>query len=213
MKLATQSMLLTGVLLAATLAVSSGCNEPAAAIQDSASSSSGAQQASANALPSGTRLRVTLESTLSSETASAHDSWHGRLAENVETRNGTTIAAGSEVTGVVAAAAGARRGSRAMLELSVRSIRVDGREVSILANGEPVIAGSTRTRNVGAVAGGAVAGALLGRAVGDGRNGAVGGVLGGAAAAGVVAGSKGYQVELKAGTTKSFTVSHAAALR
>ncbi len=124
-----------------------------------------------------------------------------------------TIAAGSQVDGVVTGVTAAKRGSRAMLDLGVRSIRVNGHDASITANTEAVVAGSTRARNLGAIAGGAVAGALVGKAVGDGRNATVGGILGGAAAAGVVASSKGYQVVLANGTVIGFTVSQTVAVR
>jgi outer membrane lipoprotein SlyB len=83
---------------------------------------------------------------------------------------------------------------------------VNGRDESIAANGESVVAGSTRARNLGAIAGGAVAGALIGDVVGDGRNATVGALIGGAAATGVVAGSKGYQVVLRSGMLLGFTV-------
>jgi hypothetical protein len=123
------------------------------------------------------------------------------------------IPAGSQVDGVVTGALAARRGSRAMLELGVQRIRVNGHDESITASSEPVIAGSTRARNLGAIAGGAAAGALIGKAVGDGKNATVGGIIGGAAAAGVVAGSKGYQVVLTNGTVMTFTVTQTVAMR
>jgi len=69
------------------------------------------------------------------------------------------------------------------------------------------VAGSTRARNVGAVAGGAAAGALIGKAVGGSGKGAlIGGLIGGASAAGAAAASKGYQVVLKEGTVITFSV-------
>ena len=93
-----------------------------------------------------------------------------------------------------------------MLDLAVRSIIVDGRRQTIAAGAEPVVAGSTRARNLGAIAGGAAAGALIGRAVGgDGHDALVGGLLGGATAGGVVASSKGYQVELNRGIVMTFS--------
>ena len=100
-----------------------------------------------------------------------------------------------------------------MLDLSVRGITAGGRDQAITANGEAVIAGSTRARNLGAIAGGVAAGALIGKAVGDGKNATVGGLIGGVAATGVVAGSKGYQVVLKPGTVMSFTVNQTVAMR
>jgi hypothetical protein len=202
--------LAAGLMLALALGVTSGCKRGNDMVQASPLES---RREPANTVMSGTTFNVTLGSTISSETASVLDTWRGTLTDNVETRNGDVIPAGSSVSGVVAAAEGARRGSRAMLDLSVRLLRVNGRDVSIVGDGDPVIAGSTRARNLGVVAGGAVAGALIGRMVGDGRNGAVGGLLGGAAAAGVVSRTRGYPVELKAGTVMSFMVRQTVALR
>ena len=171
------------------------------------------QQASSRAVPSGSRILVALGSTLSSETANVGDPWHGTLTEAVPTQNGGMIAAGSSVRGVVTNVARAERGSRAMLDLAVRSIDVEGRMQTVRAGSEAVVAGSTRARNLGAIAGGAAAGALVGKVVGDGHNSAVGGLIGGLAATGLVARSKGYQVVLPDGLVMSFTVSQTVAMR
>ena len=165
------------------------------------------------AVASGTRLRVALGSTISSETANVGDPWHGTLTEAVPTDNGGMIAAGSRVRGVVANVTRAERGSRAMLDLAVRSIDVEGHMESVHAASEAVIAGSPRARNLGAIAGGAAAGAVIGKVVGDGHNSAVGGLLGGLVATGVVARSKGYQVVLPDGLVMGFTVSQTVAMR
>ena len=194
----TRTSLLTGISLVMTLVLSSGCNDAAGTGQ--------AGTSSAHFLSSGSTFNVTLGGAISSETASVGDAWHGTVAHDVVTQHGGVILAGSAVNGVVTGAMGAKRGSRAMLDLAVRNIRVDGQDQSIAANGESVVAGSTRARNLGAIAGGVAAGALIGSVVGDGRNATVGGLIGGAAATGVVAGSNGYQVVLKSGTLMSFTV-------
>ena len=215
-----RASLATAVMLAMTLGLSSGCKDKsteqasASPSGTSTSTSTGkSNRSSAHSLMSGTTINVTLGNTISSRTASVGDAWHGTVTNNVEMQNGGMIPAGSEVNGVVTGAVGAKRGSRAMLDLGVRGIRVNGRDEKVTANGEAVIAGSTRARNLGAIAGGAAAGALIGKAVGNGKNAAVGGILGGATAAGVVASSKGYQVVLKDGSVMSFTVSQTVAMR
>ena len=76
-----------------------------------------------------------------------------------------------------------------------------------------VVAGSTRARNLGVIAGGAAAGAVVGNNVGEKSHTVLGAVIGGATAAGIVAKTKGYQVELKDGTVVSFTVSESVSLR
>jgi len=165
-------------------------------------------------VPSGTSMSIRLTSTISSETAKAGDAWTGVVAAPVVVGDKVVIPVGSGVDGVVEGVQAAKRGSRAMLDLAVENVSADGRVHDVAATGEPVVAGSPRARNLGAIAGGAAAGALIGKAVGgDGEDAAVGGVIGGAAATGVVAASKGYQVVLKSGTLMTFSTSKSVNIR
>ena len=201
--------LLAGTALAAALLLLNGCNE----VATDAQAAPGAVRTPSHLLPAGTSIDVVLGSELSSETASVGDGWHGTVQEAVAIQNGGMIPAGSAVDGVVTGVIPAKRGLRAMLDLGVRHIRVNGHDEAVQASTESVIAGSPRARNLGAIAGSAVAGALIGKAVGDGKNAAVGAVIGGGAATVVVANSKGYQVVLKSGTVMSFSVNQAVAMR
>jgi hypothetical protein len=214
----TRKSLAGWFVLAIALGLTSGCKDTNDAAQanatPSATTSGSSRTASVHSLSSGTTISVKLGSTISSKTASVGDAWNGTLASNVDLSNGGVIPAGSSVRGVVAGAVAAEHGNRAMLELAVKGINVNGRDESVTASSEPVIAGSPRARNLGAIAGGAAAGALIGKAVGgDGKDAAVGGVLGGAVAAGAVARSKGYQVVLNDGTVMSFTVQQNVSMR
>ncbi len=158
-------------------------------------------------LAAGTPIQVGVTAQLSTETANVGDTWTGEVKDNVIVGNTVVIPAGSQVNGVVAAVAPAQKGSRASLELAVKSVIVNGKSHPVSASMEPIVAGSTRARNVGAVAGGAAAGALIGKAVGGSGKGAlIGGLIGGASAAGAAAASKGYQVVLKEGTVITFSV-------
>lgn len=208
-----RNTLMSIAMLGAALWLLSSCNETSTSAQAANNSSGSSHATPSHTVQSGTMINVALGSNISSETANVGDAWHGTVTENVSASNGGSIPAGSEVNGVVTGAIAAKRGSRAMLDLGVRSIRVNGHDESVAASTEAVIAGSPRARNLGAIAGGAVAGALIGKAVGDGKNAAVGALIGGAAAAGVVAHSKGYQVVLSDGTVMSFTVSETVAMR
>ncbi|TMQ49807.1 MAG: hypothetical protein E6K73_09315 [Candidatus Eisenbacteria bacterium] len=158
-------------------------------------------------LAAGTPIQVGVTAQLSTETANVGDTWTGEVKDNVIVGNTVVVPAGSQVNGVIAAVAPAQKGSRASLELAVKSITVNGKSHPVSASMEPIVAGSTRARNVGAVAGGAAAGALIGKAVGGSGKGAlIGGLIGGASAAGAAAASKGYQVVLKEGTVITFSV-------
>jgi hypothetical protein len=160
-------------------------------------------------VPSGTSLDVTLGTGLSSASASVGDAWTGAV---VNGRDG--IPAGSAVNGTVSAVKAAQKGDRAMLDLRLTSITVEGHRYAVHGGTEAVVAGSTRARNLGAIAASAAGGALVGQAVsGSGKGALVGAVVGGGVATGVVAASDGYQVALKSGTQLTFTTSEAVAVR
>jgi hypothetical protein len=157
-------------------------------------------------LASGTPIDVTFSSAISTETAAVGDAWTGTVKENIVVGNTVVIPAGSTVNGVIVVAKPAEKGSRALLGLAVKSINVNGSDQMVHASTENIEAGSTRARNIGAVAGAAAAGALIGKAAGGGKGAVIGGLLGGAAAGAGVAASKGYQVVIKEGTNLTFSV-------
>lgn len=155
----------------------------------------------------GTGVKVTITTPLTTETAQVGQEWSGAVTDAVTVGNMAPFPAGATVHGVVDGVQPAAKGSRAVLVLRVTSITANGKTHSISATADSLIAGSTRARNVGAVAGGAAAGALIGRAVGGSGKGAlIGGLIGGAAATGAVANTKGYQVTVKEGAELVFTV-------
>lgn len=165
-------------------------------------------------VPQGTAIKVAVAARVTSETAQPGDTWTGTVQEPVVIGDRVAIPAGSTVTGVVAGAKGAEKGSRAFLVLAVKSVDVNGKTYSVSASADSLVAGSTRARNVGAVAGGAAAGALLGKAIGGSNKGAlIGGLIGAAGATGAVAASKGYQVEVKEGAEMTFNVNTAVTMR
>jgi hypothetical protein len=160
-------------------------------------------------VPSGTSLDVALGTHVTSETANVGDVWTGTVVDGCD-----GIPIGSEVAGMVTAVTAAHRGDRAMLRLGLSSITVAGRRYDPHGSMEAVVAGSTRTRNLGAIGASTVAGALVGNAVGGSGKGAlVGAVVGGGAATGVVSQTKGWQVVLKQGATLTFTTHDPIAVR
>ena len=162
-------------------------------------------------IPSGEQVRVRLAQAITSETANSGDSWSGIVTSPVNVDGKEVIPAGAEVHGVVVAAEEAQRGSRARLQLASRSVEIGNHNESISASSSPVVAGSPRARNLGAILGGAAAGAIIGQAAG--KNPEKGAIIGGAIATGGVAVSKGYQVTLPAGTVMSFSVTEDATVR
>ena len=200
-------------LVAAVLA---GCRSEQTVAQSGNGNTSGtsAERAAELTLPSGTALDVTLATALTSETASVGQAWTGSVRNTSVLDGRNLIPAGSPVSGTVTSVKPARKGDRAMLDLGLTSVTVDGRSYRVGGTTEAIIAGSTRARNLGAIAGGAAAGALVGQAVSGSTKGTViGAVVGGGAATGVVSQTKGYQVVLKEGTSLTFTTEHAVAVR
>lgn len=186
----------------------SGCKEDGQAVATTGSGSTESQVASTR-IPTGTSIDVTVNTSLSSKTASIGDSWNGSV-----TSSSNGLPAGSAVSGTVTGAKAAQRGDRAMLDLGLSSITVSGHEYTVHGSTEAIIAGSTRARNLGAIAGSAAGGALIGKVVTGTTKGAViGGIIGGGVATGVVAKSDGYQVVLKPGTVLTFTTSEVVAVR
>lgn len=164
-------------------------------------------------IPAGSSVPVRISTSISSETADVGQSWSGVVTDDVYANDRVVVPAGTHVTGTVAAARAAERGSRAMLQLSLSRLQIGDRSYRVRGTSEPVIAGSPRARNLGAIAGGTAAGALVGRTVsGSGKGTLIGGLVGGAVATGVVAKSKGWQVVLKAGTPLSFTLRQSVAV-
>jgi len=204
------SFLLSAALVAAVLL--SGCNE-----QQVAQNGTTKQEAPKRAeltVPAGSSIDVTLDTRLTSETASVGDAWNGstRTAAMVDGRQ--VIPAGSPVVGTITGVTPAKKGDRAMLDLALASVTVDGHSYHMRGSTEAVIAGSTRARNLGAIAGATAAGAVVGQAIGGStKSTVIGAVIGGGAATGVVSQTKGYQVVLKEGTPLTFTTGAAVAVR
>lgn len=163
---------------------------------------------SSSLVASGTPIEVRVNSTISSKTASVGQSWSGTVESDVYSGNRIVIPAGSTVNGTVVAARDAERGDRAMLQLGMTSVVANGRSYRVRGSSESIVAGSTRARNLGAIAAGTAAGAIIGKAAGgSGKSTIIGGLIGGAATTGAVAASKGYQVVVKPGTSITFTAS------
>jgi hypothetical protein len=165
-------------------------------------------------LPSGSTIDVTLSTPLTSETASVGASWSGTIRNASMLAGRDLIPVGSSVSGTIAGVTPAKKGDRAMLDLVLTSVTVNGRSYPMRGSMESVIAGSTRARNLGAIGAATAAGALVGHAIGgSGKGTLVGAVVGGGAATGAVSQTRGWQVVLKEGTPLTFTTNEAVAVR
>lgn len=198
-----------------TFAVLSGCKSDESLARNTAAGSTGSSHHVDSAtLPSGSTIDVTLSTPLSSETANVGAAWSGTIRNPSMLEGRDLIPAGSSVSGTVAGVTPAKKGDRAMLDLAMASVTVNGRSYPIHGSMESVVAGSTRARNLGAIGAATAAGALVGHAItGSGKGTLVGAVVGGGAATGAVSQTKGWQVVLKEGTPLTFTTSDAVAVK
>jgi hypothetical protein len=156
-----------------------------------------------------------MDDALSSKTAQVGQSWSGVVADPVYSNSGRLLVpSGSRVTGTVVMADPAQRGDRARLQLGLSSINVNGRSYRVRGSSQAIVAGSPRTRNLGAIAGATAAGALIGKAVGGStKSTVIGAAVGAGTATAAVAASKGYQATIPAGKEIVFTTSNSVAMR
>ncbi len=146
-----RNLLMSCGMLAVALLLLDSCNSTSTVTQAAGFPMDGNSEPPRLSVLSGTRINVALGGNVASETAHAGDAWRGLVTEGVRTQSGGLIPAGSPVEGVVADAIAGSRGVPAMLELSVRSIRINGHDELIDAGAGPVLAGSARARNLGAI--------------------------------------------------------------
>ncbi|MGC2333000.1 MAG: hypothetical protein WA581_16215 [Candidatus Acidiferrales bacterium] len=175
-----------------------GCshsNAPSSETSNSGSSSSPSSSANNSApppapkpapppivIPAGKVLTVTIDQDISTNTNSSGDVFAASLAEPVTVDRTTVIPAGTHATGTVvqAQAAGHVKGG-ALLELTLDSVRLNGRKYSIeTSEFEEAGKGRGKRTAIGG-GGGAVFGAIVGALAGGGKGAAVGALAGGGA--------------------------------
>jgi hypothetical protein len=156
-------------------------------------------------VPAGSSIDVRLDSQISTEDARTGDAWSGTIYHTVMAGDRVAIPAGSQVSGVVTSSVQGTHETRPELALALRQVTVDGRSLRVNGETEPIVAGSNRAKKIGAIAGGAAVGALLGPTVARDHHGTlIGGLLGGAAGYGATRHAL-RTMQLKPGTVLTFT--------
>lgn len=164
----------------------------------------------------GERLRVRMNSTLSSKTARVGDTFTANVTESVYSDNGVVvIPEGSRVTGRVNSVVAARKGGKpGTIDVSFNSVRLPN-GVTRRINGsltdldsddaksdnEGTASGDKmKHRKIIFIGGGGAGGAVLGGAIGGGKGALIGGLLG--AGAGLLGErmTKGEDAEVRSGT-------------
>ena len=149
----------------------------------------------------GTVLPIVLKQTVTTETANPEDRVVAELAEPIVEHGDVLLPAGSEVLGhVVTAVRSGRVKGRAHLVVSFNQIRTEGRTFDIEATGFDVTAKSSKGKDAKVAGGAAAAGAIIGAIAGGGSGALKGGAIGGAAGGAAVLATRGYEVELPAGS-------------
>jgi len=153
-------------------------------------------------IPAGTELTLALDTTLSSETSHAGDTFSATVVEPIVIENREVIRAGSTIEGTVTDATPAKRGAgEATLALSFGALRLaSGYHTSIVGSFQEVSA-SKKGRNAAVIGGSAAGGALLGRILGkDTRSTVIGAIVGGGIGTAVLVGREREQAVLPADT-------------
>jgi hypothetical protein len=136
-------------------------------------------------VPEGTPITIRLQSTISSASSSAGDSFEGTLDDPIVIEGQTAIPRGAAVSGrVLAAKASGRLHDPGYLRIALVSIKVDGTPVAIETSSLFVKGGSHERRNLAMIRGGTGAGALIGGVAGGGKGALIGSAMGAAGGTG-----------------------------
>jgi len=156
-------------------------------------------------VPAGTTLTVRLGQAVGSKISQAGDSFSATLSSPVEIDGNTVIAAGATARGTVVDAKplGKFKGG-AVLELSLTSITVNGREKSIQTSAVTRTEKGKGKRTGVLAGGGAAVGAIIGGLAGGGKGAAIGALTGGGAGAGGAAYTGNKEIVLPAESALSF---------
>jgi hypothetical protein len=151
-------------------------------------------------IPSGTTLRLSLDSAVASDTSKVEQPVRATLKSPVTINGAEALPSGSEVTGVVTEAKESGRvEGRASVAFRFNSLRVNGESYKIQTSTISELAPATKKKDAEKIGIGAGAGAALGAILGGGKGAVKGAAVGGAAGTGVVLATKGEEVRLGPG--------------
>ncbi len=160
-------------------------------------------------IPAGTRLRVALTDTVSSDKSRPGDSFMASLAEPVVIDGKTALEKGTKVRGMVVDAKGSGRvKGRASIQLTLTEIVRPDKSLRISTKPYSAVAESTKTRDAAVIGGGAGIGAAIGAIAGGGKGALIGAAVGGGAGTGTVLATKGKEIHYSPETRIPFTLAH-----
>jgi len=163
-------------------------------------------------IPQGTEVHVTLSTPVGSETSQVGDSLTATTTENIEIGGKIAIPSGSIIRGHVAEVTPGTKGMHisekgGSVVLTFNNVTTPAGDSEPLAASLTSMASSTG-KTAGIIGGSAAGGALLGKILGgDSKDAAIGAVVGGGIGTAIVAGTKGKELKIPAGTDLILTLS------
>jgi hypothetical protein len=161
-------------------------------------------------VPAGSKIRVALLDSVSSDKSRAGDQFLASLTEPIVVDGKTVLAKGTKVRGrVVDAEESGRVKGRASLQLTLTEIvRSEGKAVNISTKPYREVAEPTKKRDAAIIGGGAGLGAAIGAIAGGGKGAAIGAAVGGGAGTGTVLATKGKEIHYAPEHLLSFTLTN-----
>jgi len=163
-------------------------------------------------VPQGTEVHVTLSTGVGSETSTVGEGLTATTTENIEIGGKIAIPAGSIIRGHVAEVTPGTKGMHisdkgGSVVLAFNNVTTPAGDSEPLAASLTSMASSTG-KTAGIIGGSAAGGALLGKILGgDTKDAAIGAVVGGGIGTAIVAGTKGKELKIPAGTDLILTLS------
>jgi len=192
-----------------------GCAADPLAQQDSPSNPSNPAPAVVKqvqlTIPQGTEVHVVLSTPVGSETSQVGDTLTATTLENTMVGGRIAIPQGSIIRGRVAEVMPGTKGMQisekgGSVVLSFDHVTTPGGDSKPLAASLTKLASSTG-KTAGIIGGSAAGGALLGKILGgDSKDAAIGAVVGGGIGTAIVAGTKGKELKIPAGTDLTLTL-------
>ena len=156
-------------------------------------------------VPAGTQMSVEIVSPVTTKTAKVGDRIDGRLVSDVVVDGKTLVMAGAAIHGTVTEViSGSQKiGGTPTLGLTFNQLTLTGADTVAISGRITELGKSDTGRDTAKIAGGALAGAVIGHQIDSDKGKIIGGILGGAAGA-LAAKKTGTEVELPSGTVVGF---------
>jgi hypothetical protein len=160
-------------------------------------------------VPASTPLTVVLLDPISTETNKVGDTFEATLAEPIVVNGKVVAEKGDKVTGEVKnIEEPGRVKGRARLELVLKDLTTSNHKYKLSTEPFTAVAGDSKDRDAGIIAGGAGVGAIIGAVTGGKKGAAIGAIIGGGTGTTAVLVTKGKQVKLEPEMRVNFVLSN-----